>query len=148
VSRQEVLCRGSRRKRIKNNFFILNNTTKNILSVVAGTLTGFCLGAVLIYVCNMSITEKWGIAGFLLGLVIGFLIPAFFSGAVCGYIANNKPYLNLFVTSLLLILVLLINNDFKGFVINIQTLASAALGITFVFIGGEYGMFLKKKSAR
>ncbi len=126
----------------------MNNTARNILSILAAILTGFCLGAVLIYICAMSITEKDGVAGILLFLIVGFFIPAFFSGVICGYIANEKQYLNLSLTSISLILILLINNDFKGIVINIELLLSTVLAITFVFLGGEFGMVLKKKSVR
>jgi len=125
----------------------MNNTVRNILSVVAGVITGFCIGAVLIYATVMSISKDDGIGGTLLFLFIGVFIPTFCSGAVCGYIATGKPYLNLLATSISLILLLLINNDFKNFTINIEAVVGALLATVFVFIGGELGMMLRKRQS-
>lgn len=126
----------------------MNNIARNILSILFGTLTGFCLGAVLIYVSAMAITNDTGIIKTIFFLLIGVFIPAFCSGMVCGYISSNKLYLNLLATSISLLLILLINNDFKDFEISIQGLAVPVMITTFVFIGGEVGILFKKRFDR
>ncbi len=77
----------------------MGNTTRNILSIAAAVATSFCLGAVLIYICAMTISNEDKIGGILFFLSIGIFIPTFSGGFICGYISNQKDNSNILISS-------------------------------------------------
>lgn len=122
-----------------------NETIKNVLSVGAGVATSFCLGVVLIYLCAMMINNDESLAGMLLFLSIGIFFPAFSGGLVCGYISDRKDNALFLITSLILVFIISLNNDFRFGIPAYRVLLLFFLIIIFAYSGGLIGRKLKRK---
>lgn len=112
---------------------------------MAGVITSFLLGAPLIYITAMIASDLNEIAGIVFVAVIGIFIPAFSGGLVCGYLSPKKDYTNILTTSLILLFILALNNDFKSDGSNYRIWLLICFVIFSTFIGGSIGFKIKKK---
>jgi MFS family permease len=129
----------------KEDIWFMKITVRNIVSVIAGVITSFCSGAILLYITIMTITDEVGLTGKLLFVITGFFIPCFSGGLVCGYISDRKDYLFVLITSFILILLVLFNNDFKGDLSNSRWLFLFPFIVFSTLAGGFAGIRIKKK---
>lgn len=136
---------------IRKNYYKLQmnifskEVISNFLSVAAGVLTSFFLGAVLLYLSSYFLINSSGLIPSLLFITIGIFIPCFSGGLVCGYLSTRKDYTYIFITSLISIFLVGLNNDFKFKVATHKILLLFALIVAFTLIGGAVGYKLKNQ---
>jgi hypothetical protein len=117
-----------------------NIKTDSLSRILLGIIAGVVVPFLVVGFLNIF---AWGIGGLydywwgkIIVIVIAFIIPSFLAGYMTITISkSNNLYLN-FITFTILILIALINNDFRGFGPLFETIAFLSGSLLFMFLGG------------
>jgi nitrate/nitrite transporter NarK len=122
-----------------------NEIVRNFSSVAFGVLAGFLTAVPLLYITVIITGGTESLGAVTLFIFIGILIPSFIGGLTCGYISTRRDYWHVFITALVLIFLLSLNNDFKFTIPTWKVLFIFILIIASTFIGGFAGIKIKRK---
>ena len=111
--------------------------SRNLLGIFAGIAVPFLIiGFLSIF--------AWGIGGLydywwgkIIVIVIAFIIPSFLAGYMTIKISKSNNLYLIFVTFTILILIALINNDFRGFGSLFETITFLSSSLFLMFLGGR-----------
>jgi hypothetical protein len=107
-------------------------------------LSGIFVGiAVPLLIIGFLSIFAWGIGGLyeywwgkIIVIVIAFIIPSFLAGYMTIKISKSNNLYLIFVPYAILILMALINNDFRGFGSLFETITFLSSSLVLVFLGG------------